>query len=408
MSVVEQKRPAPWRTPAVVIVAACLLVMLGFGIRSSFGLFLEPMSGDRGWGREVFAFSMAVQNLVWGLGQPFAGMVADRWGAGRVLAGGGVLYAVGVFLMAQASTPEALLISNGFFVGLALSAVSFGVALAGMARVVPPERRSWVLGLGTAAGSFGQFAMVPIGQGLIAAYGWSSALVMMAVMALAIVPLAGVLNGRAQATVGMAEQSIRAALAEAARHRGYICLTLGFFVCGYQVAFIGVHLPAYIGDLGLPVGVGAWALSLIGLFNIVGAYGAGLIGSRVSKKKALSLLYLLRSIVVTVFILTPPSAGSVLVFSAVMGLLWLSTVPLTSGIVAQVFGPRYMGTLFGIVFLSHQVGSFLGVWLGGRLYDATGSYDMVWWIGVGLGLAAAVIHLPIDERALARPAAASA
>ncbi len=396
-----------WRTPMVVIVAGCLILLLTFGVRAGFGLFMDPISLDLGWGREIFAMSLALQNLVWGLAQPFAGAVADRYGTARVLVAGGLVYALGTYLMAVSGTAGMMHLSAGLLVGLGLSGASFGVVLAAIGRMVPEERRSWALGIGTAAGSLGQFTLVPLGQAFLASYGWSAALMLLALLALLVIPLSTALAGRGDAVARGPKQSLTEALREAGVHSGFIYLTLGFFVCGFQVAFIAAHLPAYVTDLGLPLVIGGWALALVGLFNIIGSYTAGVLGGRHSKKYLLSGLYLARSVVIAVFVLVPPSAASVLVFAAVMGLLWLSTVPLTSGLVAQIFGVRYMATLFGIVFLSHQVGSFIGVWLGGRLFDATGSYDIVWWISVALGIGAALLHWPIDERAVPRLAEAA-
>lgn len=390
-----------WQTPALVIAAGCAIALLSFGIRSSFGVFLEPMSSERLWGREVFALAIALQNLLWGLGQPFAGAIADRIGTARVLACGGLLYAAGVLLMSQASTPLMLHLSAGLLVGLGMSGAGFGVVLAAISRRVPAHKRSWALGLGTAAGSAGQFILVPLGQSFLEAYGWSMALVLLGSLALLMIPLSTALSGRAE-EASRIQQSVAEALQEARAHSGYVYLTLGFFVCGFQVAFIAAHLPAYVTDLGLAARTGAWALSLVGLFNIVGSYSAGVLGGKLSKKYLLSSLYFLRSIVIIVFMLMPPTQASVLIFSAAIGLLWLSTVPLTSGLVAQIFGLRYMGMLFGIVFLSHQLGSFLGVWLGGYLFDRTGSYDVVWWLSVALGFIAALLHWPIDERPVER------
>ena len=398
-----------WQTPAVIIVCGCLIALIGFGVRSSFGFFLEPMSAARGWGREVFAFSLAIQNLLWGLGQPFAGMVADRYGAARVLVVGGILYAAGVALMTVSGSPGMLTLTAGVLIGIGLAGASFTVVLAAFARMVPPERRSWALGIGTAAGSFGQFVFAHLGQAFIAGYGWSMALLLMAGMVLLIVPLAGALSGRPDydSDPTVHKQSIGNALGEAFGYRSYLLLVSGFFVCGFHVAFITVHLPAYLADLGLGIQVAAWAIGLVGLFNIVGSYAAGVLGGRYSKRYMLSAIYFLRAVVILLFITIPPSTVTVLLFAAAMGVLWLSTVPLTSGLVAVMFGPRYMATLFGVVFFSHQVGSFLGVWLGGYLYDRTGSYDVVWWLGIALGLFAALIHLPISERPIARLAPAT-
>ncbi|MEL3891489.1 MFS transporter [Ferrovibrio sp. MS7] len=403
-----QSAPAfGWRTPLVVIVAGCTIALLNFGVRSGFGLFMEPISVANGWGREVFAFAIGVQTVLWGFGQPFAGAFADRYGSGRVLAVGAVFYAVGVALTAISSDPLTLTLTTGVLVGVGLAGTSFTVALAAIARMVSPERRSWALGLGTAAGSLGQFLMVPLGQAFIAAHGWAFALVLLSLFALAIVPLSTALAGKTPETAGP-KQSMGEALKEAGGERSYWLLIAGFFVCGFHVSFIQTHLPAYVVDRGLDPRTGAWALALVGLANVIGSYTAGVLGGKHSKKYMLSFIYFARAIVITVFVLMPMTQTSVLIFAFFMGLLWLSTVPLTSGLVAQIFGPRYMATLFGIVFFSHQVGGFLGVWLGGRLFDLTGSYDIVWWISAALGIFSAIVHYPIDERPLVRAAPASA
>ncbi len=376
--------------------------MIGFGIRSVFGLFLEPMTAAQGWGRETFALAMAIQNLMWGMALPVAGALADRYGPVAVIAGGAVFYALGIWGMAEAGSPLALHVFGGFMTGIALSFTAFSIALAAMARVVGPERRSFALGIGTAAGSFGQVVFSPLTQAFIGLYAWHATLLILATTALALIPLAFLLpSGRPAAPAGQS-QSLKEALSEAFGHRGFVLLTVGFFVCGFHVAFISVHFPAYVRDLGLAAEVGAYAIALVGLFNIVGAFGAGFAGQRFSKRYTLSVIYFLRAVVITALLLAPVSEATIYLFSAAMGLLWLSTVPLTTGIVAQVFGVQYMATLFGLVFFSHQVGSFLGVWLGGWIHDATGSYDPVWWAGVFFGLAAAIVHLPIDERPLPR------
>jgi predicted MFS family arabinose efflux permease len=389
------------RTAVIAIACGSFIVLLSFGIRSSFGLFLQPMSLDLGWGREVFALAMAIQNLLWGLSQPFVGAIADKWGTARTVVGGGLLYALGVYLMSTTGSPPELYFSAGVLVGFALSGTAFGVVLAAVGRSVPAERRSVALGITTAVGSLGQFLLPPIGQAFLAAYGWQTALALLAFGSIAMVLAAGGLRGRPEAS-SQGEQTIGQALTEARQHSGYLYLTAGFFVCGWHLAFIAVHLPAYLADAGISTEVAAWCLALIGLFNVVGSYVSGVLGGRLSKKYCLSFLYLTRSVVILAFIMLPLTVGSALLFSAAMGLLWLSTVPLTSGLVAQIFGPRYMGTLFGIVFLSHQIGSFLGVWLGGYLYDVYGSYDLIWWLSIALGLVAALLHWPIDERAVPR------
>lgn len=391
-----------WLTVAI----GGLIALLGLGVRSTFGLFLAPMSADLGWGREVFALAIAIQNLMWGLSQPVAGMIADRFGTARVLALGGLLYGLGIYGMAQASSPSMLYMTGGLLVGLGMSGASFPLVLAALGRMVPERRRTLAFGITTAAGSLGQFLLVPLGQQFLVVYGWPTALVLLALLVALVIPLATAMRGRGQESAGVAKQSMGQALREAGRHSGYLYLTAGFFVCGFHVSFIGTHMPAYVTDRGLSAEIGAWSLATVGLFNVLGAILAGILGNRFQKKILLSLIYLARAVIITVFIMLPISPATVLLFSAAIGLTWLSTVPLTSAIVAQIFGPRYMATLFGFVFLSHQFGSFLGVWLGGYMFDRSGSYDVVWWLGVALGLFAALVHLPINERPVARLAAA--
>jgi len=392
-----------WRDPTTIILGGCLIAMVGFGIRSSFGLFLDPVTLAKGWGRETFALAMAIQNLLWGLGVPLAGAIADRHGSARVLIFGALAYSIGIYGMAQSDSGMMLYLTGGVLVGIGVAFTGFAIALSAIAKVVGPHKRSLALGLGTAAGSLGQVVFTPLGQSLITLYGWYTALLILAGFALLIIPLAGLIPGAEQG-VGekVTHQTLPEALREAASHSGYLMLTLGFFVCGFHVAFISVHFPAYIKDVGLSPQVGAASLALIGLFNIAGSLASGWIGQHRSKKIGLCWIYLLRAIIITLLLLAPKTETTIYLFSAAMGVLWLSTVPLTTGIVGQVFGLRYLATLFGIVFFSHQLGSFLGVWLGGYLYDSTGSYDSVWWAGVVLGLLAAAIHLPINERPLAR------
>ena len=398
-----------WRTPLVVILAGCLIAMIGCGVRSVFGLFLEPMTVTHGWDRSTFGLAMAIQNLLWGIGVPIAGAIADRYGPARVLAVGALVYAAGVWGMASTSSVLGLHMFGGVLTGLGVAFTAFSLAMAAMAKVVGPERRSFALGLGTAAGSFGQVVFSPIGQSFIHQFGWQPALGYLALSALLIIPLAFMLpNIQAGKGEVLYKQSLPQALREATGHRGFVLLTVGFFVCGFHVAFITVHFPAYVSDMGLDPTVGATALALVGFFNIVGSFGAGMFGQRWSKKVGLAWIYFLRSIVIVGLLLAPKTDTTIYLFAASMGLLWLSTVPLTTGIVAQVFGVRYMATLFGVVFLSHQLGSFAGVWLGGYLYDTVGSYDGVWWAGVALGLLAAAIHIAIDEKPLARLAPAPA
>jgi MFS family permease len=392
-----------WQTPLIVIAAGCLIALLGFGARSAYGLLLEPMTGARGWGRETFAFALAIQNLVWGFGVPFASMLADRYGPSRVLAVGAVVYGIGTAGMATATTGAGLTLFGGVLTGLGIALTSFSIALAAMVKVVDPWRQSLVLGIGTSAGSLGQVIFSPLSQLVIAEYGWDSALLFLAASVLFIAPLAVLLPGNADGGGDTKiEQGLGEAIVEAIRHRGYVLLTLGFFVCGFHVAFITVHFPAYVKDLGLAAEVGAWAIAIIGLFNIVGSFLSGLAGQRWPKKNGLVVIYSLRAIAIATLLIADKTATTIYAFAAVMGILWLSTVPLTSGIVAQVFGLRFMATLFGFVFLSHQLGSFLGVWLGGYLYDRTGSYDVVWWTGVALSVVAALLHMPINERPLRR------
>jgi predicted MFS family arabinose efflux permease len=391
-----------WRTPLVVLAAGGLLLTLSIGIRQSFGLFLQPMSVDLGWGREVFALAIAVQNLLWGATQPFVGALADRYGPGRVVAAGGACYALGLWLMSQTSGAAEFHFSAGLLVALGLSGTSFSTVFGVVSRVAPAERRSLALGVVGAGGSVGQFLMLPIGQQLIEAYDWRATYAIFAVLALAMIALAWALAGKAPAAVAGPKQSFGAALREASRHNGYLLLIAGFFVCGFHVTFIATHLPAYLSDRGVQPSDAATALALIGLFNIVGSLASGAAGQRFSKKYVLSLIYAARAVAIAAFVTLPISPWTAWAFAAVMGLLWLGTVPLTSGLVAQIFGPQYVSTLFGIVFFSHQVGAFLGAWLGGKLFDVTGSYGVVWWIAVLLGVLAMLLHLPINERPLAR------
>jgi MFS family permease len=395
------QRPA-WQTPLVVILAACFISLLGFGVRSSLGLFLEPITSFRGWNRETYALAMAIQNLLWGAAVPFASALADRYGPSRVLALGALIYGGGIWGMSVASSGMSLHFFGGLLTGLGVAFTAFSIALASIAKVVSLKQRSLALGLGTSAGSMGQVLASPLCLGFIAAYGWQSALFIMAASLLAIIPLAFLLPRSDAAEPGQAAQSISEAVREATRHRGFVLLTLGFFVCGFHVAFITVHFPAYVKDLGLDPSIGAWAISLVGLLNIVGSFVSGAAGQRWSKKNLLSIIYTARAFVIGGLLLAPKTETTIYAFAVFMGLLWLATVPLTSGIVAQVFGVRYMATLFGIVFFSHQVGSFSGVWLGGYLYDVMGSYDPVWLAGIGLSFLAALIHLPIDEDPLPR------
>lgn len=397
--------------PWLIIIAGCLITFLTFGPRSAMGFFQLPIIGDKGWDRSTYGLAMALQNLFWGAGQPIFGMIADKYGSWRVLLMSGIFYASGLLLMAHADAPIALHIGGGVLVGLGVAAGSYGIILSAFARHVSAQQRSLVFGLGTAAGSAGMFAFAPISLGLIERFGWSDALVWLGVAMLLVPLLAIPLRGNAsnaRMPDNSAKQTVAEALKEALSHKSYLFLTAGFFVCGFQVAFITTHFPAYISDIGVDKHYAVWGLALIGFFNIIGSLGAGFLGQTHSKPKMLALIYLLRSILVAGFILLPQSGTSVLIFSAIMGLLWLSTVPPTNGLVATMFGTRHLGLLGGMVFFSHQIGSFIGVWLGGTLYQIYNSYDAVWWLSIILGLFAALIHLPIRETAVQRPVFAAA
>ena len=389
---------------AQVLLCGALVVTLSMGIRHGFGLFLQPMTMDRGWSRETFAFAIAIQNLAWGLAGPVAGMWADRFGAFRVLVVGAVLYALGLVTMGLATTGAGLAGSAGLLLGLAQSGTTYAVVYGVIARQVDPAKRSWAMGITAAAGSFGQFLMVPVENGLIGNLGWQNALFVLGCMALAIAPLAlGLREPPAVAVAGAHSQSVRSALREAFAYPSFRWLTAGYFVCGFHLVFIGVHMPSYLKDHGLAPEVATTALALIGLFNVFGTYGVGVLGQRLPKRYLLSAIYALRSVAILAFVLAPLTPWSVYAFASAMGLLWLSTVPPTNAIVAQIFGVQYMSMLGGLVFLSHQLGSFVGVWLGGRLYDMTGSYTIVWWISIALGLMAAAANLPVRETAIVRP-----
>jgi MFS family permease len=397
----------------LILVAGCLIAALGFGPRAALGLFLSPMSQANGWGRDVFALALAIQILLWGAVQPIAGAIADRFGPVRVLCAGSVLYSVGLALMVYSTTPLTLVFSAGVLMGLGISASSFTLVIAAFGKLLPPEWRSLAFGAGTAAGSFGQFLFSPLAVGLIHAFGWQNALLSFAAIVLLIVPLALVLaapsfESGSQTATPAQRQSLRDALSEAFGHRSYVLLVLGFFTCGFQLLFITVHLPAYLVDRGQSVDAGAWTIGVIGLFNIIGSLLAGWLGDRMPKRYLLAAIYLLRSAAVLAFIVFPVTPASAVTFGAVMGLLWLSTVPPTSGLIALMFGTKWFATLFGLAFFSHQLGGFLGVWLGGVLYEAFGSYDPIWWGSIALGIVSALLHLPIVERPVIRPVAAAA
>jgi MFS family permease len=404
---------ADWRSPLVIVLGGCLIAMLAFGPRSALGFFLTPLSAANGWGRDVYALAIAVQSLLYGAAQPFAGALADRFGAQRVIIVGALLYALGIFLMAQATSHAMLYLSAGVLVGFGLSGCSFNLVITSIAKVVPDSWRSMVFGAGTAAGSFGQFLFSPLGVGLIDAYGWQTALEIFAGLLLLIIPLTLLMarprGASARAGAGLAggvpAQTYRQALAEALRHRSYVLLVLGFFTCGVQLGFVTVHLPSYLIDRGLSAQVGGWTLGLIGLFNIIGAMTSGWLGSRMPKRYILSCIYFSRALAVIGLVTLPATPTVALIYGAVTGLLWLSSVPPTSGLVAVMFGTRWLAMLFGIAFFSHQVGGFLGVYLGGFIYERTGSYDIVWWLGVMFGFISAIINLPIVEKPVARLAA---
>ncbi len=397
----------------LIIVCGCLIALLAFGPRSAMGFFQQPILDTTGWTSTTFGLAIALQNLSWGVGQPFFGALADRFGAYKSLAAGGIIYAVGLYIMGTADAPIWLHIGGGLMVGLGVAAGSFGIILSVFARHVAPEKRSIVFGMGTAAGSAGMFLFSPVSVKLIEAYGWSSALLIFSALMLLIpllaIPLRGNANSSSVAVDNM-NQTVRNALSEALGHKSYLLLTSGFFVCGFQVAFITAHFPKYISDLDLNIDIGgfavaAWAIGLIGLFNIFGSLASGVLGQKYSKPMMLSYLYIGRSIAVTLFLLLPQSPTSIIIFSIVMGLLWLSTVAPTNALVAIMFGTRHLGMLGGIVFFSHQIGSFLGVYMGGYLRDVYGSYDIVWWLGVALGIVAAIIHWPIQEKSVERATA---
>jgi MFS family permease len=395
---------APKLSMTQVLLCGAMIVTLSMGIRHGFGLWLQPITMERGWTRETFAFALAVQNLAWGLAGPVAGALADRFGAFRVIIVGALLYSAGLVLMALATSGLAFTGSAGLLLGMAQSGTTYAVIYGVIGRNVDPMKRSWAMGVAAAAGSFGQFLMVPVENWLIGAWGWQNALFILGCLALAIAPLAfGLREPKAAATPGAQHQSIGAALREAFAYPSFQLLMAGYFVCGFQVVFIGVHMPSYLKDNGLTPDVATTALALIGLFNVFGTYSAGVIGQRWPKRYLLSSIYILRSVAIVIFLAAPLTPWSVYLFSAVIGLLWLSTVPPTNAVIAQIFGVRYLSMLGGFVFLSHQVGSFLGVWLGGKLYDTTGSYDVVWWIAVALGVFAALVNLPVREGAIARP-----
>ncbi len=392
-----------WKTPLAMVICGGVIMGLSLGVRHVQGLFMLPMTGDRGWTREDFALALALQNLVWGLLMPVAGMIADKFGSARVLAAGCLMYAAGLYLMAHSASSLELLLTCGVMIGAALAATSFGTVYGALSRLLPPERRGWALGLAGAVGGLGQFAMVPAAQIFISGFGWLIALVILACVMLASSPLSSALAEPADLPrAGEREQSLREALGEAFCHKGFWLLNLGFLACGFQLAFIAGHLPAYLMDKGMNGRHAVVALSLIALANIAGTYYSGVLGMKYRRKHLLAYNYLTRSAAIAAFVMLPLTEWSLYVFSVTMGLLWLGTAPLTNGLVSQVFGVKYLTTLFGFVFVGHQIGGFLGAWLGGAVFDATGSYDLVWLGAILLGLIAAMLHFPIDDRQLSR------
>ncbi|MEZ5788124.1 MAG: MFS transporter [Xanthobacteraceae bacterium] len=396
-----------WRTPLVIVLGGCIIALVSFGPRSALGFFLTPLSQANGWGRDVFGLALAIQNLLWGVAQPFAGAMADRYGTTRVLSIGAITYGVGLALMAYSHTPAMLHLSAGVLIGFGLAGCSFTIVLAAFGKLVPESWRSLAFGAGTAAGSFGQFLFSPLAVYLQDSFGWETALIIFAVIMLLVLPFSLALStppatAVARGLSGNEPQSYWAALREAFAHRSYNLLVLGFFTCGFQLAFITVHMPAYLSDRGLSAHVGGWTIAVIGLFNIIGSLGSGWLGNRMPKRYILSVIYFSRALAVAVFIAFPVTPVTALVFGAVIGLLWLSTVPPTNGLVVVMFGTRWLAMLSGIVFLSHQIGGFLGVWIGGIAYERTGSYDLVWWLSILFGVLSALINLPIVEKPVTR------
>lgn len=401
-------RPATRVPPEIILFCGLLIALITTGPRVSMGLFQLPLTAETGWGRDVFGLAIALQNLLWGIGQPFAGAVADRFGAVRVMVVGAALYALGLVIMAYAPNQGTFHLSAGILIGLGLSGCSFNMVLGAFGKLLPESWRPLAFGAGTAAGSFGQFLFPPVATLLIGEVGWHQTLVIFGAVTLLVMPLALYLASppsEAASGVPVRQQTIGEALGEAFRHPSYVLLVAGFFTCGFQIAFITAHLPAYLRDIGMPTWVGGWSLALIGLANAVGSLLAGYLSGRMPKRWILAFIYAGRAAATVAFLLLPPSPASALVFSAITGFLWLSTVPPTSGLVMVMFGTRHMAMLYGFAFLSHQVGSFIGVWLGGVLYERSGSYDVIWWTSVALGIASAVIALPIKERPVSRPVA---
>tara|TARA_Y100001936_G_scaffold222324_2_gene238118 strand:- start:5218 stop:6435 length:1218 start_codon:yes stop_codon:yes gene_type:complete len=398
-----------WRTPVVILTCATLILLLSFGARQTYGLYLAPISKIQGWEIGVFSFAMALQTLIWGLSQPFWGNIADRYGAGRVVSAGLILYAAGLWMMAESTSPLGITLSTGLVTGLGMSATSFPIILAVVGRSVSEKRRSMFLGIASAGGSSGMVIVVPFAQYFISDAGYTAAMIVLAVLMIAIVPLTAAVAGKPQSPEGanVVKQNTKEAIREALGHKGYVLLVTAFFVCGFQTMFVGGHLPNFLDKSGIDAVTASWALSFIGLFNIFGCFVWGALGGRYSKKYMLALLYIFRSITIIIFIMLPVTDTSALIFAAFTGLMFLGTVPLTSGLVAQIFGTQYMAMLYGFAFTSHQVGSFLGIWMGGLVFDLTGSYDVMWWCAIILGFIAAIMHWPIDERPVERPQASA-
>ncbi|MBA3057407.1 MAG: MFS transporter [Gammaproteobacteria bacterium] len=395
---------SPKISTSQMLLCGAAIVTLSMGIRHGFGLWLQPITQSQNWSRETFAFAIAIQNLVWGFTGIFAGMLADRFGAFKVIVAGSLLYALGLVGMATATTPLLFAMTAGVLIGMAQAGTTYAVIYGVIGRNIPPHKRSWAMGVAAAAGSFGQFLMVPTEGFLINTWGWQAALLVLGAASLMMIPLAWGLHepGLTASFVTRREQSVLHALKEAFKYPSFQLLMAGYFVCGFQVVFIGVHMPSYLRDKGLSPQVAGYALALIGLFNVFGTYAAGVLGQRMQKKNILAFIYLARAVAISVFLWLPLTPLSVYIFSSVMGLLWLSTVPPTNAAVAQIFGVAHLSMLSGFVFFSHQIGSFMGVWLGGYLYDHTGSYDLVWYIAIGLGVLAALLNLPIKEASIVR------
>ena len=396
--------PRSWRTPFVVLLCGTLVMMVTFGVRMTYGLWLAPASDDLGWGIETLSFAMAIQSLVWGIATPIAGAIADRWGTGRVVVCAGIAFAAGLLVMANATTPFEAILGIGVLTGIAMGGSLSPIILAAISRVVSDDKKRGIyVGIASAGGFSGQIVLVPLSQWVMDATDWVTTLVVLAGIAALMIPLAwGLVTARPEAAPAAGRQSMRDALGQAVAHRGYLLLSAGYFVCGFQTLFVATHFPVMLRAYDVSPEMGAWSIALIGLFNVIGCLIWGALGGRRRKKHLLAWIYIGRSVVMTAFILLPVSDASVAIFASVIGILWLGTVPLTGGLVAQIFGTRYMATLFGLTFFVHQLGSFIGIWAGGWLYEATGSYIIIWWASIVLGVVAAAFNLPVDDRPLER------